>query len=189
MAKASGGTRLVRPYFGSLEKNMAEYDAYINTGLYSREKSSPPTEKRAYILYSADRDYDADEMHVANVLADNGFNVKLTSEKDVMFATYIDKKGNPHYSDGTVSLYTYEQKTSTRIDTTAAASVKQAVMHANSKHSDVALIYDKSGLFHREDIENGISKYKSEHRVWKKAGVKTVIVVNKNDEIYEHLIV
>jgi len=168
---------------------MAEYNDYMNSGLYSREMSSPPTESRAYILYSRDRDYDGNEMHVANVLADNGFNVKLTSEKNKMFATYIDKKGNPHYSDGTVSLYTYEQKTSTRIDATAAASVKQAIMHANSKHSDVALIYDKSGLFHRGDIENGIEKYKGEHRIWKKAGAKTVLVVNKNDEIYEHLIV
>lgn len=189
MAKASGNTRIVKPYSGSLKQNLSEYNRLLQGGLYNADMSLSPSETSGYMLYSKDRDYDENEIYVAKLLSQNGFNIKLTSEKDVMFATRVDKNGKTFFSDGTVSLYTYEQRTPTLIENTAATSVKQAIMHANTKHSEVALIYDKSGLFHRKDIENGISKYKKEHHVWKKAGAKTIIVISQKGKIYEHLIV
>ena len=46
-----------------------------------------------------------------------------------------------------------------------------------------ALIYDRYGKMHRNDIENGMSKYKKYDKTNK---IKAVLVVDKNGNLYEH---
>lgn len=68
----------------------------------------------------------------------------------------------------------------------SSAYLFQSIHHANEKHAQIAVIYDKSGLFHRDDISKGMEFYQSKNPNWKEKGVKAVLVVNKRKEVYEH---
>ncbi len=136
---------------------------------------------------------DADaEIEVIKAIADNGIDVTLTPEgnKYKMYATNvkINKDGTKKYkfSEGKIATYTFEQRTPTEITSSVENSVRLAINHANDKHAQIALIYDKHNLFHRQDIENGMKLYQSRHKVWKAKGVKAVIVVNSSKKVYEH---
>ena len=136
---------------------------------------------------------DADaELEVIRAIADNGIDVTLTPEGDkyTMYATNvkIGKDGTKKYkfSEGIMATYTFEQKTPTEITTSAANSVRLAINHANDKHAQIALIYDKHSLFHTKDIENGMKLYQSKHKVWKTKGVKAVVVISSKKILYEH---
>ena len=83
-------------------------------------------------------------------------------------------------------MLTYEQSTPESIKTQAENTVANAIKHANTKKSQIALIYDRSNLFHREDIEDGMRTYQTKDKQWRKK-VKAVLVVNAKGEVYEHL--
>ena len=136
---------------------------------------------------------DADaELEVIRAIADNGIDVTLTPEGDkyTMYATNvkINKDGSKKYkfAEGLMATYTYEQKTPTEINSSAESSVRLAINHANDKHAQIALIYDKHSLFHTKDIENGMKLYQSKHKVWKTKGVKAVVVISSKKILYEH---
>lgn len=117
-------------------------------------------------------------------MADAGIMVTLTPENDIAYASTFDPKGNPKYTDGKLSVHTYEQRTPNKLNNRGADhTINSALRHAASKNADIAVIYDKSGLFHRGDINNGIKRYESyannKHRF------KAIIVVNQRGEVYE----
>lgn len=198
MAKASGDTRMVRPTSKTKDENRSFYDAQIASGKADAELSYFSEKTGAYMLFMEGHEHSNShldgeaELEAGRAIADNGICVTLTPEGDgyEMFATNVkrnaDGTNNYKYSEGTMSVFTYEQKTPTGIDDAAAKSVKQAIMHANSKHSEIALIYDKHSLFHRQDIENGMKLYQSKFHKWETKGVKAVMVVNAKHEVYEH---
>lgn len=198
MSKASGSTRMVRPTSKSKEQNRAYYNEQIASGKADAKLSYFSEKTGAYMLFMIGHNHskninDSDaEIEAGIGLADNGICITLTPEGDgyEMYATNtkhnVDGSKSYKYSEGTMSMFTYEQKTPISIQEAAKASVRQAIIHANSKHSQIALIYDKHSLFHRQDIEDGMKYYQSKYRAWKGKGVKAVVVMNAQHQVFEH---
>lgn len=186
MAKASGSTRIVQPSTAGKASNLADFNSRMSTGLYDVSKSSISATSGAYVAYMTGHNYFPEETEAARFLANAGFNVVLTPEGDgyEIYATNV-KKGKHKYSEGTVSQITFEQATPKSIVDTAETTIKGAIKHANKKRSNIALIYDKYSLFHREDIENGMKAYQKSDKAWQKK-VKAVLVVNSKGEVWEH---
>lgn len=198
MAKASGSTRMVCPTSKSKRQNRAYYNEQIASDKADAQLSYFSEKTGAYMLFmighehsSSHQDSEA-ELEVGKALADNGICVTLTPEGNgyEMYATNVKRNADGtttyKFSEGLMSVFTYEQKTPTSIQEAAKASVRQAIIHANSKHSQIALIYDKYSLFHRQDIVDGMKYYQSKYHAWKEKGTKAVIVVNTKNEVYEH---
>ena len=186
MAKAFGSTRIVQPSTVAKAANFADFNARMSTGLYDASKSSISAVSGAYVAYMTGHEYHIEEMEAAKALSNAGFNVVLTPEGAgyEIYATAV-KGGKHKYSEGTVSQYTFEQRTPQSIEKDAETTVRGAIRHANEKHSQIALIYDRHSLFHRDNIEDGMKLYQKSDKAWKKK-VKAVIVVNSKGEVYEH---
>lgn len=185
MAKTYGGLRAVSTVQeGSYAQHAAEFRALLASGRYDVEKSYL-SDTGAYVLYEKGHEYHADEIDAAKAMADHGIIVNLEKEGDPARATAIDPKGNFKFSEGTLSVerLTYEQSTRTQPTNNAERSVKKALEHCRDKGSDVAVIYDKGGHFHRSDIHAGISKYESfkgnAHRF------KAILVIDQHKNVYE----
>ena len=198
MSKASGSTRMVRPTSKSKEQNRSYYNEQIASGKADAKLSYFSEKTGAYMLFMFGHSHskninDSDaEIEAGIGLADNGICITLTPEGDgyEMYATHskVDKEGNTtyKYSEGKMSVYTYEQKTPVSIESAARSSIRQAITHANSKHSEIAFIFDKHSLFHRQDIEDGMKYYQSKYHKWKTKGVKAVVVMNAQHQVFEH---
>ena len=171
MGKPTGGTRYVKPSDASKAKNLTDFNNRMATGFYDTSKSFVSAVSGAYVAYMTGHNYFPEEIEAARYLADAGFNVVLTPE------------GNGY--EGTVSQITFEQTTPKSITNTAETTIKNAIKHANTKRSNIALIYDKNSLFHREDIEKGMKAYQKSDKAWQKK-VKAVLVVNSKGEVWEH---
>lgn len=132
------------------------------------------------------------EFEAARAAADNGIGVVLTPEGAgyEMYATLakvMDNGAIKHkFSDGKMAAFTFEQRTPVSIEKSAYTTVRAAIRHANEKHAEIALIYDKHSLFHREDIENGMKLYQQGKNTWRGKGVKFVVVISSSKKLYEH---
>ena len=198
MAKANGSTRMQRPTKKAINDAYNEYLRETASQNVDADKSYFSQQTGASVIFMKGHNYNPKdsnnvaEIEAAIAAADNGISVKLTPEGNgyEMYATHKskDKKGNDVYkfADGIIDTYTYEQKTPTKIQNAAENSIKQAIMHANSKHAQIALIYDKHSLFHVNDIKKGMKLYQSSFHIWKEKGVKFVIVINSDKKLYEH---
>ena len=198
MSKPTGSTRKITPQSKHIASARKKFEEMIRKNGVDAEKSYFSEKTGAYAIFMkghnhTDKVADADaELEVMRAIADNGIDVTLTPEGDKykMYATNvkINKDGTKihKYSEGIMATYTFEQKTPTEITTSAANSVRLAINHANDKHAQIALIYDKHNLFHRQDIEKGMQLYQSRHKVWKIKGVKAVVVINNKKKLYEH---
>lgn len=185
MAKNEGGTRLVsRVDANDYDANEAEFNGALATGKYEVDKCymSP---SGAYVLYEKDHAYHVEEMEAAKALADAGIIVELGKEGDPSLATATDAYGNSKFSEGTLSIekLTFEQSTRTKPAKDAERAVKKALEHCKEKGSDVAVIYDKAGAFHKADIAKGITKYESfrtnTHRF------KAILVIDSKGQVHE----
>ncbi len=185
MAKSCGGIRNVGIVSQSdYATNKAEFERQLASGKYDIENSYlSPT--GAYVLYEKGHEYHIEEIEAARAMADKGIIVEMTKEGDPSRATAIDAKGNYKFSEGTISIerLSYEQSTRTTLTQNAERSVKKALEHCRSKGSDIAVIYDRGGVFHRGDIEAGIKKYESfkgnTHRF------VSILVIDQNRNVYE----
>ena len=198
MSKASGSTRMLTPKQRQMDKARNEYNEIISRPSVDASLSyfSEQTGARAIFMIghnhtSTVADSEA-ELEVARAIANSGIDVILTPEGSgyEMYATAVKHKANGlevhKYSEGKIASYTFEQKTPTEITSSAENSIRLAINHANDKHAQIALIYDKHNLFHRQDIEKGMQLYQSRHKVWKTKGVKAVVVVSSSKKVYEH---
>ena len=71
----------------------------------------------------------------------------------------------------------YEQKTP------EGSPIKKALDHALEKNADIAVIFDKHNLYHKEEIYKGISdfeKYNNGHKF------KNILVIERNGKIHTH---
>lgn len=131
------------------------------------------------------RSYHIEEIEAAKAMADHGIIVIMEKEGDPMRATAKDAKGNFKFSEGKLSIekLSYEQSTRDSLKIPAQKSVKKALEHARDKASQMAVIYDRGGVFHRADIQAGIRYYESfknnTHRF------KAILVIDRNRNVYE----
>ena len=185
MAKSVGGIRNISTVKeGSFAQHAADFRAALATGKYDIAKSYL-SDTGAYVLFEKGHEYHIEEIEAAKAMADHGIIVTMGVEGDPKRATAIDMNGNHKFSEGTLTVekLSYEQSTRETLTTTAERSVKKALEHAKSKGSSVAVIYDRGGVFHRSDIQAGISKYESfknnTHRF------RSILVIDSNRNVYE----
>ncbi|MDE5786344.1 MAG: hypothetical protein K2H98_07410 [Duncaniella sp.] len=183
--KSIGGLRVISTVkAGSFAQHAADFRAALATGEYDIH-SSYLSDTGAYVLFEKGHEYHTEEIEAAKAMADHGIIVVMGKEGDPARATSIGKDGRPKFSEGTLSIekLTYEQSTRDTLTTKAERSVKKALEHAKTKGSSVAVIYDRGGVFHRDDIRNGIKQYESfknnSHRF------KAILVIDKNHNVYE----
>lgn len=184
MAKVSGGTRLLRPTSKS-NSNKRRFEKALSTGKYLADKCYL-SKSGAIVLVEYGHNLHKVELEAARSLADYGYSVLLTSENNIEMSTKTKRDGTPKYSDGKITLeeLTYEQSTPQTIAKRGPAiSVHKSLEHAKSKGSDVAIIYDRSRLFHRNDIENGIKEYES-HQT-NRHRFKAIIVIDGDRNVHE----
>lgn len=147
MAKTSGGVRIVGTYIKTEAENRAEYITKLQTQMYVNEHSSISAKSGAYILFMKGHNYNAEEIEAAKALSNAGINVILTPE-GVQYKVYATNKAKMKFSEGYANIYSFEQRTPKDISN-VTGSIKKALRHANEKHSDVCVIYDKHNLYHR----------------------------------------
>lgn len=185
MAKASGSTRIVTPSTKSRSEKISEFNTAMNSGQYDSELSYLPESGSGSMLYQHGHNYHIEEIEMGRALADKGYRVVLTPEGIVAYATAFKRDGTPKYAEGTISGIIYDQKTAESNLTNAVNNVDHAIKHAVEKNAEIALIYDKYGKMHRDDIERGMQKYK-QLQPQKYGQIKAVLVVDKNKNLYEH---
>lgn len=183
--KSTGGLRAISTIqAGGFAQNAADFRAAMATGKYDIDKSFL-ADSGAYVLFEKGHEYHIEEIEAAQAMANYGINVIMEKEGDPSRATAIDANGNFKFSEGKLSVekLSYEQSTKDSLKTTAERSVKKALEHAKSKGSSVAVIYDRGGVLHRDDIRAGIKKYESfknnTHRF------KAILVIDKSGNVYE----
>ena len=183
--KSVGGMRNISTVkAANFAQHAADFRAALATGKYDVEKSYL-SDTGAYVLFEKGHEYHIEEIEAAKAMADHGIIVTMGVEGDPKRATAVDVNGNHKFSEGVLSVekLSYEQSTREKLTTTAERSVKKALEHAKSKGSSVAVIYDRGGVFHRDDIRAGIKKYESfknnSHRF------KAILVIDKNRNVYE----
>lgn len=183
MSKASGSTRIVTPSAKSRSETISEFNAAMNSGQYNTELSYLPESGSGSMLYQHGHNYHIEEIEVGRALADKGYRVVLTPEGIVAYATAFKRDGTPKYAEGTISGILYDQKTAESNLTNAVNNVDNAIVHAREKGASIALIYDRYGKMHRNNIEEGMKKYQ---RFANTNDIKAVLVVDKHKNLYEH---
>lgn len=185
MAKASGGTRKVRPTSGSVEHNRGVFDYetsmpdVVKVDSYFSEKSG------GYLLAMNNHNFDAIEKEAFKHLADNGFMIVATPEGGKTFISNNNDRGKATYADGLVMGDVFELKSpSPQSNATNSLdnSIKKALNHARSKNAQVPVIYDRNGIYHRDNIERGLSDYEKKFSY----EFKAILVIDKNGRVWEH---
>ncbi|MBP3537125.1 MAG: hypothetical protein J6J93_06245 [Muribaculaceae bacterium] len=183
--KSTGGLRAISTvHAGDFAQNAADFRAALATGKYDIENSYL-SDSGAYVLFEKGHTYHIEEIEAAQAMANHGINVIMENEGDPSRATAIDANNNYKFSEGVLAIerLSYEQSTRETLNTTAERSVKKALEHAKTKGSSVAVIYDRGGVFHRDDIRAGIKKYESfknnSHRF------RAIFVIDKYGNVYE----
>ncbi len=168
MSKESGGVRNVSAGSVAYDNRLKEITAMRLSGAYSSVEMSPSGTGWVAIEKSPKR-HGSEEIEAAQHLASKGYKVTLKNE-----AGYV------RIEDGRLFRATFEQRTPTK---GGARVVVKALEHAKSKQGvQVAVIYDRNGLFRRRDIETGIRDYErfNEHRF------ERIIVIGKSGRVHVH---
>ncbi len=187
MAKSYGGIRVVGVVTpNGITANWLQFQQLLATGLYDTDRSYF-SRSGAYVLYQRGHRFHPEEIEAAEAMADHGINVKLTSEGGHENITATSSKGNNKYSEGRVGLeeLTFEQSTPSTPPSPdrAAKAVNKALEHAKKKRSEVAVLYDRNGFFHRTDIDAGIKEYEKHQS--NTLRFKAILVISKDKKVYE----
>ena len=183
--KSYGGFNIIKTVReNSYEEYAAEFRAALATGNYDVEKSFI-LDNGAYVLFEKGHIFHEDEIDVARALANHGIIVELQNEGNPSRATFIDAKGEPKFSEGTLSIekLSFEQASKENFSE-AYKGVKKALEHCKSKGSEIAVVYDKKGLFHKEDVSKGIIEYEK-HENNMRHPFKAILLISKDKKVFE----
>ena len=165
MSKEYGADRFVDKYrqpHAEVARKVAEMKA---SGNYSVVEKT--TAGGIFAIEKGKARHKSDEIEAGRHMAEAGY-----------YVTLKDETGYVKTPDGYVFSFTYEQKTPAK----GGASFKKAIEHASDKRAEVAVIYDKNSIYHRQDVENGIKQYEY-HKSYR---FKRIIVISKSGNVYEH---
>lgn len=162
------------------------YLGEMSSGKYDFDKSFFNDKNGGFLLVHKGRKpsaSDVEEMEVARAMAQDGLPVTMTPEGKIEFSTGFTSHKNPVYADGLVAGYSYEQATKnpqSHDPESLTKAVDQAIKHAYDKRAQIAVIYDRYGNFHQNDIDAGIRRFESRnsHRF------ECIITVNKRKEVH-----
>ena len=110
-----------------------------------------------------------EEIEAAHHLANKGYKVILK-----------DEGGDMKTPDGYIFSFSFEQRTPTSAK--GEKGFNKALEHAKIKRSEVALVYDKYGLYTKEDAKAGVLRYES-HNSYR---FKRIIVVSARGNVHVH---
>ncbi len=164
-----------------IEKIRLAFEYDVNNSMDVIKEKSYFSESGGYLIFMIGHLNNQDEIKVGKILADNGYMVVLTPEGGFNFRTGRTRKGQFMYADGLIRGYIYEQSTPSPMNKESEGlinSVKNALEHAKQKFAQIAVIYDKVGLFNDESIEKGIDLYKTLN---KRKILKIILVGGKGD--------
>lgn len=165
MAKDYGGDRMVEQYaqpYADVKKKVEEMK---DSGKYSEVEMT--SNGGIYAVEKGKARHKPEEKEAAKHMAKAGYQVTLK-----------DETGDVKTPDGYVYSFSFEQRTPTK----GGVTFKRALDHAAKKQADVAVVYDKHYVYHRQDVESGIKQfeYHSSYRF------KRIIVISKSGNVYEH---
>lgn len=185
MSKGSGGTKPVKPSQNTSAENKSLFARRMRMGVYDSDYSFVSDKSGAFVLFMKGHIYHEDEMECARHLADNGISVELRPEGIEVWSTARGANNEPKYAEGVLSsFYLFDQRTIGENTTNIVSNIKRGIEHAKEKNARIAVIYDKYGKAHRNDIEDGMKKFEQfSSNVGKIDGV---IVVDKNGNVYQH---
>lgn len=132
-----------------------------------------------YYVTQQGHNYNKDELDAARYLALNGYQVIMQPEGDGSGGVSLRinmKTGSNTYPEGKIGNLWYEQF-STFVG--GANAVKKGLIHAHGKSAEIAVIYDKGRKLHREDIEEGISRYKRQSTTTPKTLFSKILIITK----------
>jgi len=168
MSKASGGVRNVSSGSVAYDNRLKEVTAMRLSGAYSSVEMAPGGTGWVAVEKSPRR-HSNEETEAAQILARKGYKVTLT-----------DEAGQIRVEDGRLFRASFEQRTPTK---GGARVVVKALEHAKYKPGiQVAVIYDRNGLFRRRDIETGIREYER----FNKYRFERIIVIGKSGRVHVH---
>lgn len=183
MAKASGGTRMIKPIPVSTKTLHDIFKEQLSTGVYDRNKSFVDDVNGAYYLQAKGREPDENEKLAAMYFVQRGISVAITPEGDMRYANAMKPDGTPKFADGLLSIHVYEQKTIEKDAEKIVANYKKGIQHAVDKKAEIAFIFDRYGKGHRNQVEQAMREYKPP--AWGKLP-KIVVVMNKDGDYFEH---
>lgn len=159
-----------------------EYNQKLSSGAYVRQHSylSP---KGGYVLYQSGHNFHQDEIDAAKHLANHGYRVELQPEGMRMWASAW-RNGDSRYAEGIIEGTLYDQKTVSRSATNLSGNVRYAMNHAVNKNAKIALIYDKHGLLHRNNVREGMKKFMGIEA--NRGKLDSVYVINSSGRLYIH---
>lgn len=165
MVKIVGGVRPLSRGGVAYQNRLEEYRGLMESGDYSTGYFS---EKGGgyFIVEDSTFSHKTEEFEAARHLADSGYNVTLTNE--------AGKGDGVKSPDGKLFKASFEQRTPDR------GSVKNCLYHARDKKAEMAVIYDKSKIYHRADIDAGIKDFE-EHSKYR---FKKIIVIESNGKVH-----
>lgn len=163
--KDYGADRMVEQYRQSDSEIAAKVKEMKESGKYSVvEKTS---NGGVFAIENGKARHKPEEIEAGKYMAKAGYQVTLK-----------DETGDVRTPDGYIYSFSFEQRTPTK----GGVSFKYALAHAASKMANVAVVYDKNQVYHRQDVENGIKQY--EH--YRNYRFDRIIVVSKSGNVYEH---
>lgn len=166
MAKDYGGDRMVEQYaqpYADVKKKVEDMKA---SGKYDTVEMT--SNGGIFAIEKGKARHKPEEIEAGRHMANAGYQVTLK-----------DETGVTKTPDGHIYSFSFEQRTPT---TKGARSVMKALEHAKSKPADIAVIYDKHYVYHRQTIEQGLSLYEQ----FNNYRFKRIIVISKSGQVYEH---
>ena len=168
MAKDYGADRKLSPGSDAYVARQKEADEMRASGKYSSVEFDKKTGGIMAVEKGKAR-HKPEEKEAAEHMMHSGYRVVLK-----------DETGEVRTPDGYIGHFTYEQRTP---NVGTAKTVSKAMEHAKSKGADVAVVYDKHAVYHRQTIEHGIRHYE-QHNSYR---LKRIIVISKAGNVYEHV--
>lgn len=181
MAKGSGS--LLKRIPVSTQTLYDIFYTLLYSGNYDVAKSFVNEQSGAFYLQAKEREPDENEKIAAMYFVERGISITITPEGDMRYATALKPNGTPKFSDGLATIYTYEQKTIEKSAEKIVNNYKKGIQHAVEKRAEIALIFDRYGKGHREQVEQAMQEYILPS--WGKLP-KRVIVMNKDGDFFEH---
>lgn len=187
-SKQYGQTRSIQPKTKAITSARSAYNVAIHKPNVIAENCYFSEKTGCSVIYEDGHEYHIEEIEVAQALADYGIDVRLQPENEAKGGFYIKKIVNDvekkKFPEGQLNAtFWYEQKTIDATATNLDGNVRNALKHAREKNADIAIVYDRYGLIHKENVYNGIELYNGLYSGKNEKRFNSIVVVNSKGEV------
>lgn len=165
-------------------KNRLAYESATRSSKYVAEHCYYSTMGGGNVLFMRGRNHDPDEVTVAKVFADSGYNVLMTPENGGIWISKRNRFGRLKYADGILNGRKYEQRTIAGEIENPVQKVNNILNHCLDKGVRIAVGYDKSNQLSRESVRQGIEKFTSYPR--NARSIDCLFIISADKKLYRH---